>query len=296
MHTMQEEMTANPADNAHLADAGEVMHIAAFYRFVQLPDYKELQPKLLAFCNAHGMKGTILLAEEGINSTISATPENLKAFFAFLDEDPRLANMPYKLHEAEYKPFGKMKVRLKKEIVRLDVPGIMHVAPEKTGTYVKSEDWDALISDPEVITIDTRNRYEIQLGTFEGAVDPMTDDFRHFPEWVEQHLDPEKHKKVAMYCTGGIRCEKSTAYLKSLGFEEVFHLEGGILQYLEDTENQNGKWQGECFVFDDRVAVNDRLEPSPHLLCKSCGQPVASKGAENENTQGVRCEECASNI
>ncbi len=251
--------------------SNETYHIAAFYRFVELADFEAIKEPLLAFCKAHDMKGTILLASEGINSTISATEANMKAFFAYLDQDERLANMPHKLHTAAFQPFEKMKVRLKKEIVRLAYDKLDMA---QIGDYVKPEKWDDLISDPDVIVIDTRNEYEVGLGTFEGAVNPHTQEFRALPEWVDQHLDPQKHKKVAMFCTGGIRCEKSTALLKQKGFEEVYHLEGGILQYLKDTGNKSGKWQGDCFVFDDRIAVNDQLEPSSDYACSVCGSHV----------------------
>lgn len=248
-----------------------IYQIAAFYRFVELPDFEGLKAPLLAFCKEHEMKGTILLAAEGVNSTISANEANMKAFFAYLDQDERLRNMPHKIHHAEFQPFEKMKVRLKQEIVRL---GYDDLDMAQIGSYVKPEAWDALISDPDTIVIDTRNEYEVGLGTFEGAIDPKTTEFRTFPKWVDEHLDPEKHKKVAMFCTGGIRCEKSTALLKNKGFEEVYHLEGGILQYLEDTGNKSGKWQGDCFVFDDRIAVNDKLEPSSDYACSVCGSHV----------------------
>lgn len=268
--------------------------IAAFYRFVALPDYEELKHPLLDFCKKHKMLGTIILAEEGINSTISGTREDMDAFFRHLDEDPRLKDIPRKEHTASFQPFEHMKVRLKKEIVRMAEPDIMHLTRDDAGTYVKSEDWDKLISDPEVTVIDTRNKYEIMLGKFKGAVDPKTEEFRTFPKWVEENLDPEKNKKVAMYCTGGIRCEKSTALLKQMGFADVYHLEGGILQYLEDTKNKSKSWEGECFVFDDRIAVDENLKPSKAPLCKKCGQPVTMDDIRwGENHRGITCEDCS---
>lgn len=276
--------------STHSIPSTEPIVIAAFYRFVPLPDYEALREPLKAFCIEHELKGTILLAAEGINSTISGTRENMDALFAYFDRDPRLANLDRKEHIADFKPFQKMKVRLKQEIVRLAVDGL---DAENRGEYATSEEWNALLDDPETIVIDTRNDYEVQLGTFKGAVNPKTDEFRSFPKWVEEHLDPQKHKKVAMFCTGGIRCEKSTALLKQQGFEEVYHLKGGILQYLEDTKNKQGKWQGECFVFDDRVAVDDSLTPTKAPLCKHCGQPIPMEGKLGmENNRGAMCGNC----
>jgi UPF0176 protein len=283
-------------------------HIRAFYRFVDLPNYEKLKKPFDQFCKAHDMKGTILIASEGVNATVSAPKEVMEKFFYFLDQDHRFADMPYKESFADFHPFERMKVRLKKEIVRLAVD---ELDVSERGEYVRGEEWDKLISDPEVITIDTRNDYEVMMGTFEGAVDPKTDDFRSFPQWAAENLDPAKHKKVAMFCTGGIRCEKSTAYLKQQGFENVYHLEGGILQYLEDTQNKNGKWKGDCFVFDDRIAVNDHLEPvKGTILCKKCSCPLdlttddfmhAEEGSrlKNVNHKGITCEalgiECLDN-
>lgn len=263
-------------------------HIRAFYRFVDVPNFEDLKKPFDQFCKAHDMKGTILLAHEGINSTVSAPKEVMEKFWYFLDQDRRFANMPYKESYADFHPFERMKVRLKKEIVRM---GVENLNLSKRGEYVKGEDWDNLISDPEVITIDTRNEYEVDIGTFENAVNPHTTDFRNFPQWVEENLDPKKHKKVAMFCTGGIRCEKSTSLLKNMGFENVYHLDGGILQYLEDTNNKNGKWQGKCFVFDDRIAVDEFLQPiEGTILCKYCSRPLQiTQELKNKNNKGVSC-------
>ncbi len=269
----------------------ETIIIRAFYRFVALPDYEALRDPLKTLCVEHGLKGTILLASEGINSTISGTKEAMDRLFAWFDADPRLANLEYKEHEADFKPFQRMKVRLKKEIVRLAVDD---VDPSDAGEYVDADGWDALLEDPEVKVIDTRNHYEYQLGTFENAIDPQTDEFRSLPEWVEENLDPEKDKKVAMFCTGGIRCEKSTALLKQRGFENVYHLKGGILQYLEDRKGQEHKWHGDCFVFDDRIAVNAHLEPTDAPLCKHCGTVVSIDDIRwGENNRGIACSDCA---
>ena len=264
--------------------------IAAFYKFVSLPDFEEMRYPLLAFCKKHDLKGTILLAHEGLNSTISGSRENIDALFAHLKSDSRLADLEWKESYHEDQPFERMKVRLKKEIVRM---GVDDVDMSLVGDYVEPKDWDALISSPDVLTIDTRNDYEIGIGTFEGAIDPETKTFRQFPEWAknwsQDKLDGKT--KVAMFCTGGIRCEKSTAYMKSLGFDEVYHLKGGILQYLEDTKNSNGKWQGECFVFDDRVAVGDDLVPTGALLCDKCGGPITTDDLRDHGGKTV-CSLC----
>lgn len=249
--------------------------VATFYRFVELPDFEALKDSMMLFCKRHNMKGTILLADEGVNATVSGTREAIDTFFAYLDEDTRLAEMPWKESYTNEQPFGRMKVRLKKEIVKLAVDGVD--AACNAGAYVKSEDWDDFLSDPDSIVIDTRNDYEIKIGTFEGAVDPKTQNFRDFPKWAKEWMAKNagvKKKKIGMFCTGGVRCEKSTAFMKDLGFDDVYHLEGGILKYLEDTQNKNHKWQGECFLFDDRVAVDDRLVPTGALICSVCNEPT----------------------
>lgn len=263
----------------------------AFYRFVPLPDYEQIRVQFLDYLKQTKIKGTILLASEGINSTISGEPQELDEFFAYMAQDERLANLPYKDSHTEAQPFRKMKVRLKKEIVRIGVENLpFELDISKRGEYVKGAEWNKLISDPEVITIDTRNEYEIMLGTFENAINPHTNKFTSFPKWVEENLDKSKHKKVAMFCTGGIRCEKSTSLLKNMGFENVYHLDGGILQYLEDTKNKNGKWQGSCFVFDDRVAVDDELKPAQTIRCKLCANPIAiDENSITKNQKGMVC-------
>ncbi len=242
--------------------------VTTFYRFVDLPDYEEIREKLLAFCNAHDLKGTILLAREGINSTTSGSRTSINALYDYFNADPRFKDMTYKesFVQGDY-PFQKMKVRLKKEIVALKVDGLD--PNEQVGTYVKSDQWDDLIHDPDVAVIDTRNFYEYAVGTFENAINPNTKYFRDLPEWVAENLDPKKNKKVAMFCTGGIRCEKSTSLLKHMGFENVYHLEGGILQYLEDKQGEDHSWKGDCFVFDDRSCVTDKLEPVA-IKCAEC--------------------------
>ena len=234
--------------------------VAALYKFAKLPDYGEMQSRLLDFCIAHELKGTLLLASEGINGTIAGTRTGVDALIALLQSDPRLADLEHKESTAHEMPFGKMKVRLKKEIVTLGVPGI---DPNETvGTYVAPEDWNALLADPDVLLIDTRNDYEYQRGTFRGATDPQMATFREFPDYVGKHLDPARHKKVALFCTGGIRCEKATSFMLAQGFDAVYHLQGGILKYLEKIPAENSLWQGECFVFDERVALGQGLEVS----------------------------------
>ena len=235
--------------------------VAALYKFARLPDYREMRPGLLDFCVAHELKGTLLLAPEGINGTVAGTRAGIDTLLALLQSDPRLADLEYKESSAHAMPFGKMKVRLKKEIVTLGVPG---VDPNETvGTYVAPENWNALLSDPDMLLIDTRNNYEYAVGTFRGAVDPHTATFREFPDYVNQHLDPAKHKKVALFCTGGIRCEKATSFMRNKGFAEVYHLQGGILKYLEEIPAEKSLWQGKCFVFDQRVALGHGLEAAP---------------------------------
>jgi UPF0176 protein len=234
--------------------------IAAFYKFVTLPDYRQMQQPLLNFCKERNMLGTILLAEEGINGTIAGLPADMDAVLHYLRSDERLADLDHKKSFASYRPFERMKVRLKKEIVT-----IHHEAAnpmERVGTYVPPQEWNDLIAQDDVILIDTRNDYEYKIGTFEGAVNPNTSSFGDFPEYVQHNLDPAKHKRVAMFCTGGIRCEKATAYMLAQGFEEVYHLKGGILKYLEDVPTEKTMWNGECYVFDERIAINHDLKPS----------------------------------
>ena len=234
--------------------------VIALYKFVRLPDYRELQIRLRDFCVAQELKGTLLLAPEGINGTVAGTRAGVDALLSLLRTDPRFADFEHKESFAHAMPFGKMKVRIKKEIVTLGVPGIDPGA--QVGTYVAPEDWNALLADPEVLLIDTRNGYEYQMGTFRGATDPQTTTFREFPDYVSKHLNPAQHKKVALFCTGGIRCEKATSFMLGQGFETVYHLQGGILKYLEKIPAENSLWQGECFVFDERMALGQGLELS----------------------------------
>lgn len=265
--------------------------ICAMYKFVALDNYKDIRQPLWDFMEVQGIKGTLLLASEGINGTVSGTREGIDALLAWLNKDERINPISFKESYENRQPFYRTKVKLKKEIVTMGVEGI---DPRKTvGTYVKPENWNDLISDPDVTVIDTRNEYEISIGTFKDAINPNTETFREFPQYVADNLDPQKNKKVAMFCTGGIRCEKSTAYLKEQGFEEVYHLEGGILKYLEDVPKEQSLWEGDCFVFDNRVAVNHDLEKSAYDQCYACRLPITEEDKQSElYERGVSCPHC----
>ncbi len=266
--------------------------VCALYKFVTLENYEAMRQPLLDAMLENHIKGTLLLAAEGINGTISGPREGIDNLLAYLNADVRINPVSSKESLHDDAPFYRTKVKLKKEIVTLGVEGI---DPLKTvGTYVKPQEWNTLISDPDVTVIDTRNDYEIEIGTFKHAIDPKTQTFREFPEYVKEHLDPSKNKKVAMFCTGGIRCEKSTAYLKEQGFDEVYHLEGGILQYLEDVPKEESLWEGDCFVFDNRVAVNHDLEKSIYDQCYACRLPITAEDKLSEEFEaGVSCPRCA---
>lgn len=265
--------------------------VAALYKFVSLPDYQEISGPLKDKCVELGLKGTLLLAHEGINGTVAGSREGIDGLLAYLRADERMADLEHKESPSEEQPFYRMKVKLKKEIVTMGVEGI---DPRHTvGTYVAPEDWNRLISDPEVLVVDTRNHYEYAIGSFERALDPATETFREFPDYVHQNLDPGKHKKVAMFCTGGIRCEKATAYMREQGFEEVYHLQGGILKYLEEVPAEQSLWRGECFVFDNRVAVNHNLEPGSYDQCHGCRHPITEEDkASALYMKGVSCPKC----
>lgn len=265
--------------------------VCAMYKFVTLENYQDLRQPLLEVMEANEVRGTLLLAQEGINGTVAGSREGIDALMTWLASDDRLANIVCKESFDETMPFYRTKVKLKKEIVTMGVEGID--PKQVVGTYVKPKDWNALISDPDVVLVDTRNDYEFQIGTFEGAVNPNTETFREFPQYVKDNMDPAKHKKVAMFCTGGIRCEKSTAYMKEQGFEEVYHLEGGILKYLEDVPKEETLWEGECFVFDNRVAVNHDLEKGQYDQCHACRYPITEEEKQSEHyVQGVSCPHC----
>jgi UPF0176 protein len=261
------------------------------YKFVALEDFATLREPLHKVMLDNDVRGTLLLASEGINGTVAASRAGIDALLSWLQSDPRLADIVYKESIDDSNPFHRTKVKLKKEIVTMGVEGI---DPKRVvGTYVKPQDWNALISDPEVVLVDTRNDYEVQVGTFKGAINPNTETFREFPQYVKEHLDPQKNRKVAMFCTGGIRCEKSTAYLKEQGFDEVYHLEGGILKYLEEVPQDNSLWEGECFVFDNRVTVNHQLEKGSYDQCHACRLPLTAEQMLSEQYQaGISCPNC----
>jgi len=265
--------------------------VAALYKFVSLPDYKGKRDALLAYCQSQDVWGTLLLAEEGINGTIAGPRGGIDSVLAYLRADERLVDLEHKESFCEENPFLRMKVKLKKEIVTLGVEGVSPT--NAVGQYVKPEDWNALISDPDVVVVDTRNDYECEIGSFKGAIDPQTESFREFPEYVEKNLDPAKHKKVAMFCTGGIRCEKSTSYMLEQGFDEVYHLQGGILKYLEEVPAEESLWEGECFVFDERVAVKHNLEVGQYDQCHACRHPITAEDKKSEHyVLGISCPKC----
>ncbi|WP_019170994.1 rhodanese-related sulfurtransferase [Pseudaminobacter salicylatoxidans] len=265
--------------------------VAALYRFCRLEAFEELRAPLAAFCCSHGIKGTLLLAREGINGTVAGSDEAIAELVGWLEAVPEFTGLEVKYSHAAEMPFHRMKVRLKREIVTMGVEGIDPL--EGTGAYVAAQDWNALIADPDTIIVDTRNDYEVAIGTFRGAVDPKTSSFREFPQWVEEHRDELQGRKVAMFCTGGIRCEKATAYVKSLGIEDVFHLKGGILKYLEDVPAEDSLWEGECFVFDERVAVSHGLEQGETTLCRACRHPLTpEERASPQFSEGVSCPHC----
>lgn len=265
--------------------------VAALYRFAALPDFVALKDPLYQLMIEHEVRGTLLLAREGINGTIAGSRQGIDRILDWLKSDPRFADLEAKESYVDTPPFYRTKVKLKKEIVTMGVEGID--PKDIVGTYVEPADWNALIADPEVLVLDTRNKYEVDIGSFENAINPETDSFRELPAYVEKHLDPVKHKKVAMFCTGGIRCEKSTAFLKRQGFNEVYHLKGGILKYLEEVPETESKWRGECFVFDNRVTVNHQLEKGQYDQCHACRRPITEDDKQSPHyKKGVSCHHC----
>lgn len=269
--------------------------VCALYKFTLLEDFEALREPLLDLLIHNKVKGTLLLAHEGINGTIAGTRAGIDAVQHWLDTDGRFNGMSCKESYHENNPFYRTKVKLKKEIVTM---GVENIDPKEiVGTYVKPKDWNQLISSPDVVLVDTRNDYEVSIGTFKNAINPKTESFREFPTYVKENLDPNKHKKVAMFCTGGIRCEKSTAYLKQQGFEEVFHLEGGILKYLEEVPENETLWQGECFVFDNRVAVDHSLQKGKYDQCNACRMPITEEDKlSSKFVLGVSCPHCYEKI
>ncbi|MBO1530269.1 rhodanese-related sulfurtransferase [Psychrobacter sp. F1192] len=265
--------------------------VAALYKFTPFAHFEQYRQPILNTMLDNEVKGTLLLANEGINGTISGSRQGIDNVLDYLRSIDAIGHFEFKESYTDTQPFYRTKVKLKKEIVTMGVEGIDPL--QSVGRYVKPSEWNALISDPEVILIDTRNDYEVQIGTFENAVNPNTDTFREFPEYVAKELDPTKHKKVAMFCTGGIRCEKSTAFMRQQGFEEVYHLEGGILKYLEEVPSEESMWQGDCFVFDNRVSVNHDLEKGEYEQCFACRMPITQDDMQSAAyVKGESCPHC----
>jgi UPF0176 protein len=265
--------------------------VCALYQFVRLDDFEAFRTPLRELMVELEVKGTILLALEGLNGTISGSKASIDGVIQFLQDDGRFDNLEIKFSHSETTPFKRLKVKLKKEIVTL---GVEHIDPlSSVGTYIAPQDWNALISDPDVVLIDTRNNYEYEIGSFKGAINPNTETFREFPTYTKDNLEQYRGKKVAMFCTGGIRCEKSTAYLKSQGFDTVYHLHGGILKYLEEVDEDQSLWEGECFVFDDRVAVKHNLEQGQYDQCHACRYPITDEDKQHPHYEkGVSCPRC----
>jgi UPF0176 protein len=265
--------------------------VCALYKFVTLENYQALRQPIHDVMEKNHVRGTLLLANEGINGTIAGSRHAIDTVITWLKSDPRLAELECKESITGVMPFNRTKVKLKKEIVTMGIEGID--PKQVVGTYVNAQDWNSLIDDPEVLVIDTRNDYEFQVGTFKNAINPNTQSFREFPQYVKENLDSDKHKKVAMFCTGGIRCEKSTAFLKQQGFDEVYHLKGGILKYLEEMPIESTLWEGECFVFDERVTVNHHLEKGSYDQCNACRLPITEVDKISDKyQQGVSCPHC----
>jgi UPF0176 protein len=265
--------------------------IVAMYQFVQLDDFMQMKPLLLKICGENNIKGTILLAHEGLNGTIAGSQTGIDNLLAYLHAEPRFKTMNYKKSYTNTSPFRRLKVRIKQEIVTMGMP---ETDPgELSGKRVDAYQWNKLIKDPDIITLDTRNVYEHEVGTFENAISPGTYKFRDFPKFVDINLDPQKHQKIAMFCTGGIRCEKASNYLLKNGFKEVYHLDGGILKYLETVKKKDSLWLGECFVFDERVAVDEDLMPGSYVQCHACRRPLKNSDLKSSLYEvGVSCHHC----
>ena len=268
-----------------------MLTICALYKFTRLDDFEEIQGPLKIFLESLNIRGTLLLAKEGVNGTIAGDNDSIMKSLDYLQKDERLVGLEYKFSYSEKPPFKRLKVKLKKEIVTLGVSDIDPIF--SSGTYVKPADWNELVNDPDVVLIDTRNNYEFEIGSFKGSINPNTETFREFPAYTKNNLEKYRDKKIAMFCTGGIRCEKSTAYLKSKGFENVFHLQGGILKYLEEVKEDESLWEGECFVFDDRVAVKHNLELGKYDQCHACRFPITDEDKEHPHYEkGASCPRC----
>jgi UPF0176 protein len=289
LRAMSSPEPKNPVDAP--AEGNEPFLVAALYHFVSFPRFAGFREPLEALCRENGVKGTLLLAHEGINGTIAGPREGIAAALAFLRAQPEFSKLVHKESEAAEMPFLRLKVRLKKEIVTM---GVADIDPAReAGTYVRPEDWNGLIADPDTIVIDTRNDYEVAIGSFAGARDPKTKSFREFPEWVRANPKLKGKAKIAMFCTGGIRCEKASAFMKREGFDEVYHLQGGILKYLEDVPKEESLWQGQCFVFDERVSVGHGLVEGDFSLCRACRHPLSEADRQAPSYEpGVSCPHC----
>ncbi|NML72531.1 rhodanese-related sulfurtransferase [Rhizobium sp. S-51] len=272
-------------------EEGGAFCVAALYHFARFPRFESFRAELDAVARENGIKGTLLLAAEGINGTIAGTDEGIANILAFIRSQPEFKNLVHKESRASKMPFLRMKVRLKKEIVTM---GVENIDPNKiVGTYIDPKDWNALISDPETIVVDTRNDYETAIGIFKGAIDPNIKTFREFPDWLRNNPGLHNKPKLAMYCTGGIRCEKSTALAKEMGFDEVYHLKGGILKYLEEVPAEESLWDGACFVFDERVSITHGLKEGEHTLCHACRYPLTTEEVKSPKfEEGVSCPHC----
>ena len=265
--------------------------IVTFYKFVTIPDLESKKAQILVWCRENQLKGTIILASEGINGTIAGEEKAIATVLSHLRSLNGLADLEHKESTAKKQPFVRLKVKIKSEIVTLGIP---EVDPnQQVGTYVDPQDWNQVIGDPEVVVIDTRNEYEVEIGSFKRAKNPSTESFREFPEYIHENLDPDKHPKVAMFCTGGIRCEKASSYMLSKGFKEVYHLKGGILKYLENVPPEESMWEGECFVFDERVSVTEGLKPGSYELCYACGHPISEVDKQSPQYEShICCPHC----
>ena len=272
------------------------MKVASFYRFLDVPDPRSLRDRLQSVCDQQSLLGTVLVAGEGFNGSLAGTTEAIGQVFAWLRQEFALDSpVEARWSESEEAPFRRMRVRLKKEIVTLGRPDIL--PQRRTGTYVPPAEWNALIANPDVLVIDTRNHYEVEVGTFPGAIDPGTDSFREFPEFAKQLAESAQGRPLAMFCTGGIRCEKATALMLELGFDEVYHLQGGILRYLEEVPAGDNAWQGECFVFDTRVAVDRELGEGGYVQCHACRRPLSPEDlASAQYREGVSCPHCVAEL
>lgn len=290
MSSTQDSITNNQSAPSYDSVTNNIV-VAALYKFTRFSDFEQYREPILTTMLDNDVKGTLLIASEGINGTISGSRQGIDTILDYLRSIDAIGSFTFKESYTDAQPFYRTKVKLKKEIVTM---GVENIDPlQSVGRYVKPADWNALISDPDVILIDTRNDYEVQIGTFQNAINPNTETFREFPDYVANEMDPAKHKKVAMFCTGGIRCEKSTAFMREQGFEEVYHLEGGILKYLEEIPASESMWQGECFVFDNRVSVNHNLEKGNYEQCFACRMPITQEDMQSAAyIKGESCPHC----